>query len=219
MVTAYEVIEQEVEVAGRTWRLRTLKDRQQYFDPEGEFERAGVSPATWSMFGVVWPAGLMLAEHMASCPVDGIRILEVGCGLGLASMVVHERGGNILASDIHPLAGNFLAENAELNGLSPLSFQVIDWSRDNDDLVFDLIIGSDLLYERDQETMLAKFIDLHCAAEGKVIFTDPGRGQVSRFNRLMAGNGFSVEQTFSGRSRLLRYGRSTLSHQDDMSTT
>lgn len=218
-MTAYEVIQQDVEVAGRTWQVKTLKDRQQYFDPAGEFERAGIAPATWSMFGVVWPAGLMLATHMASYSVDGIRILEVGCGLGLASMVVHARGGDIVASDIHPLAGKFLVENAQLNGLAPPPFRVFDWRRDYDDLVFDLIIGSDLLYERDQEVPLAKFIDLHCAPDGKVMLTDPGRGQVSRFNRLMAGNGFSVEQTFEGKSRLVRYGRSTLSHQDDISTT
>ena len=218
-MTAYDVILQEVEVAGRTWRLSTLADRQQYSDPDGEFERAGVAPASWSMFGVVWPAGLMLAEYMASCPIDGQRILEVGCGLGLASMVVQERGGDIIASDIHPLAEKFLAENAERNGISPLRFRAIDWRLDHDDLMFDLIIGSDLLYERDQETLLAKFVDLHCAGGGRVILTDPGRGQVSRFNRLMAGNGFSVQQIFRGKSRLACYARSTLSHQDDMSTT
>lgn len=171
------------------------------------------------MFGVIWPAGLMLADYMAQFPTDGIRILEVGCGLALASMVLHARQGNVTASDFHPLAGEFLADNAARNGLAPLPFRVIDWRRDYPDLEFDLIIGSDLLYERDQDSLLAHFIDFHCSANGKVILTDPGRGQVSRFNRLMAARGFSAEQTFAGKARLVRYSRSTLSQKDASSTT
>lgn len=218
-MTDYAVIEQQVRVAGRTWRLKTLKDRQQYYDPDGAFEAAGVAPAAWPMFGVVWPAGRRLAEYMATCPIDGARILEVGCGLGLASMVVHGRGGQVTASDIHPLAGEFLADNAARNHLSPVTFRLIDWHRAYHDLVFDMIIGSDLLYERDQEAPLSTFIDRHTAADARVLLTDPGRGQVARFNRLMAANGFSVDQSFSGKSRLVRYARSTLSHQPAMSTT
>lgn len=218
-VTGYEVAEQQVDIAGRTWRLETLKDRQQFHDPDGEFEAAGVAPAAWPMFGVVWPAGLLLAEHMAGHPVEGLRILEVGCGLGLASMILHARGADVTASDLHPLAGEFLAGNARRNGLSSPRFRIVDWRRDCCDAAFDLIIGSDLLYERGQAEPLANFIDRHCTADSKVILTDPGRGQVARFNRLMSARGFSVDQTFDGKSRLVRYARSTLSQKASMSTT
>ena len=208
-MSGYEVVRQGVDVAGRTWHIESLKDRQQFHDPGGEYEAAGVVPSAWPLFGVLWPAGLMLAEYMTHYPIAGLRILEAGCGLGLASLVIHARGGSVIASDIHPLAGEFLAKNAELNGLTPPPFEVIDWGRDIGGSEFDLIIGSDLLYERDQAEMLAGFIDLRCAPGGSVILTDPGRGQVGRFNRLMAQNDFEASERFEGKSRLVCYSRST----------
>jgi hypothetical protein len=47
--------------------------------------------------------------------LEGKRILEVGAGLALASLVVHRRGGDITASDYHPLIPDFLKENLRLN--------------------------------------------------------------------------------------------------------
>lgn len=205
---AFSVVEQTFDVAGRQWHLRTLEDRQQFFDPDGRFEAAGIAPAMWSLFGVIWPAGLQLAGYMAHFPLEGRRILEAGCGLALASMVVHARGGNIIASDIHPLAGEFLEHNLALNDLTGLEFRVMDW-RDNYALDIDLIIGSDLLYEREQPELLAGFVHRHLPAGGELILTDPGRGQVAKFNRLMRASGFDVSEAFSGKSRLGHYRRST----------
>ena len=215
----YAVIEQRIEIAGRAWRIRTLKDRQQYHDPAGEFEAKGISSATWPLFGVVWQAGIMLAEYMAEYPVGALRILEVGCGLGLPSMVIHARGGNVTASDVHPLAGEFLVDNVRRNNLPSMPFQILDWRENHGGETYDLVIGSDLLYERDQPQLLATFIDRHCAGNGKVILTDPGRGQAGRFNQLMAHNGFSARGRSQGKARLLCYSRSTLSHHGESSTT
>jgi predicted nicotinamide N-methyase len=215
----YAVIEQTIDVAGRTWRIRTLKDRQQFHDPAGKFEASGISPATWPLFGVIWQAGIMLADYMADYPVAGLRILEIGCGLGLPSMVIHARGGKVTASDIHPLAGEFLADNLERNGLPPLPFRILDWREDHGSEPYDLIIGSDLLYERDQPELLAAFIDRHCRDSGEVILTDPGRGQMGKFNRLMADNGFSIAAISRGKAGLASYARSTLSHHEESSTT
>ena len=104
------------------YQVRALSDRRQYSDPDGEAERAGVTAASWPLFGVLWPAGMALAEAMCVIPIAGRRILEVGCGLGLASLVLRRRGADITASDHHPLAGAFLRHNTDLNRLAPIPF-------------------------------------------------------------------------------------------------
>src|SRR5690606_33185490 len=81
----YQVREIEHAVAGRPFRLRVLSDTQQFADPDGHGERAGISSATWSLFGQLWPAGALLAHAMERFDIEGKRILELGCGIGLAS--------------------------------------------------------------------------------------------------------------------------------------
>ena len=55
---------------------------------------------------------------------------------------------------------------------------------------YDLILGSDLLYERDHATLLAGFIALHTHPASQVLIADPGRGYVSTFSALMANLGY-----------------------------
>lgn len=205
----YRTVLHQVDINGRTWKLETLADRQQYHDPDGAFEAAGVTPSMWSLFGVVWPAGLVLAEVMASERLDNLRILEAGCGLALASMVAAHRGGNITATDLHPLAGDFLDRNLTHNSLPPLPFAVANWAEQNELGKFDLVIGSDLLYEAEQPELLAMFVDRHLEEHGEFVLTDPGRKQVGRFNRLMAARGFSHDTEHRGKARTVRYSRST----------
>ena len=51
----------------------------------------------------------------------------------------------------------------------------------------DLIVGSDLLYERDHAVLLAGFIEHHANPASQVLIADPGRGYVSPFSGLVAG--------------------------------
>jgi tRNA1(Val) A37 N6-methylase TrmN6 len=48
---------------------------------------------------------------MVAYPLNGQRVLEVGCGLALASLIVHRRSGDVTASDCHPLVPEFLRVN------------------------------------------------------------------------------------------------------------
>jgi predicted nicotinamide N-methyase len=186
-------------------RIRSLRDRLQYFDPYGDAARRGISPATWPLFGQLWPSGAHLAARLAARPVRaGERILEVGCGLALASLVGHRRGADMTASDSHPLAAAFLRKNLRLNGLSPMRFRHGDWAAPEpvgegrgaggDRAVrgrFDLVIGSDLLYERDDRATLAGFIGRHTRPTAEVWIVDPDRGNRPAFHRQMAALGFS----------------------------
>src|SRR5512134_3285590 len=121
-------------IGAEDFHIRSLLDRQQYWDPDGCAARAGISSAAWPIFGVLWPAGLALANEMSRFAVAGKSILEVGCGIGLCSMVLQRRGANITASDYHPLAGEFLRFNTDLNGLPPIKFHNAPWAGPNPEL-------------------------------------------------------------------------------------
>lgn len=188
--------------------IRSLLDNQQFADPLGLAAELGISAATWPLFGLLWPSGAELAARMAMRPVtQGERILEIGCGLGLASLVGHRRGADVTASDCHPLAAEFLRENLRLNDLAPLKYRHGQWGHpDNTALPsqrgttnthpvtgeFDLIMGSDVLYERDDEGGLAHFIQGHAAAHAEIWIVDPHRGNRPAFNRRMAHLGFAL---------------------------
>lgn len=179
-------------IGAENYQLRSLRDRQQYWDPDGQAERAGISSAAWPIFGIVWPAGIALAQKMNQFAVAGKSILEVGCGIGLCSLVLQRRGANITASDYHPLAEEFLRFNTDLNGLPPIKFHNAPWAGPNPDLGrFDLIVGSDLLYERGHPTLLSTFLACHTESTAQVILADPGRNRCGQFGTKMAAEGYS----------------------------
>lgn len=205
----YQTKQENIAIAGADDLIvRSLLDLRQFFDPYGEAERLGISSAAWPLFGMLWPSAAQLAARMVARPVlAGERILEIGCGLGLASMAGHRHGADITASDCHPLAGRFLRENLRLNDMSPIPYRHGHWGAPDMERgphdeatpllvegLFDLIIGSDLLYERDVNAELAGFIGRHAGPLAEVWIVDPDRGNRPAFNRQMADRGFVMHE-------------------------
>ena len=203
----YEVIDQTVVVGGESFQIRVLKNRNQYDDPDGSHEAAGVAPASWPMFGKLWPAGLILAELMARSELHNLRILELGCGLGLASMMAMRGGAEVVASDVHPLAEEFLAYNTARNGIDDVDFRQMDWRNHNSLGQFDLIMGSDILYEPAHPLQLAKTISRHALPVGRAIIADAGRGLMSPFKHSMADRGWVSVTDSVLNNKLVRLSR------------
>ena len=190
-MSSYRVRYQTLEFGDVDVHLRTLRDRQEFSDDEQVAEDLGISSAAWPLFGVVWESGEVLARLMFVHEIAGLRILEVGCGIGLASLVLSQRLANITATDHHPEAEAFLAENVELNKLNEIPFVRMGWHEEQTLLgKFDLIIGSDVLYERSHVDLLSSFIDRHASATCEVILVDPGRGHQAPFTRRMQSLGY-----------------------------
>lgn len=192
----YQVKVESIAIGDDDFIIRSLLDREQFSDPRGEAAQAGISSAAWPLFGLVWPSARILAGAMADFDIAGKRILEIGSGLALASLVLHRRRGDITASDCHPLAAAFLLENLKLNGLPPLRHATGSWAHPDARLGrFDLIIGSDVLYDRAQPAVLSAFIDRHACAAAEVIIVDPDRGNRVPFCRRMSAYGYACSET------------------------
>jgi predicted nicotinamide N-methyase len=199
----YQTKDVRIRIAGEPdLVVRALLDNQQFSDPHGIAEELGISSAQWSLFGQLWPSELILADRLARRPVvKGERILEIGCGLAIASLVAHRRGADVSASDIHPLAGPFLRENLRLNGLGPMPYCHGPWTESTsrtglaelgcDQHAYHLIVGSDVLYERDLGGQLASFIARHAAPGAELWIVDPDRTNRSPFHKRMEALGYA----------------------------
>lgn len=184
---SYSTKQQTTLVHGVPYHIKSLKDKCQFFDPEGTAEALGISSAMWPISGLLWPSGIVLASIISQIPLHNIRILEVGCGIGLASLVASSKGADITASDYHPLTPSLLIDNASLNDVPAVRYFHGDWHKPITNRgVFDLIIGSDLLYDKDNLEILATFINCHLAKTGKVILIEPRRGHANKFVKLLS---------------------------------
>ncbi len=195
-MTPVRIRYQTLEIGEADIHLRTLRDNQQYADADGVAESLGISSAAWPLFGVIWASGKVLAHLMSDQKITGIRVLEVGCGIGLASLVLNQRLADITATDYHPEVESFLLENIRLNQGKAIPFVRTAWENMDSGLgEFDLLIGSDLLYERSHADALAGFIDQHAKAACEVIIVDPGRGHHASFSKKMVSLGYSHSQS------------------------
>ena len=91
----------------------------------------------------LWPAGLALAEALPD-DLTGVRVVELGCGLGVPSLVAAARGATVTAVDWAADAIALLRENAARNGLE-LEAVRADWRSFEGS--FDLALAADVLYE------------------------------------------------------------------------
>jgi predicted nicotinamide N-methyase len=92
----------------------------------------------------LWPAATALAAALPD--LAGLRVVELGCGLGLPSLVASARGADVTASDWAADAIELVRKNAARNDLV-LRAEVRDW-REPWPERFDVALAADVLYER-----------------------------------------------------------------------
>ena len=128
----------------------------------------------------LWPAAHALA---AALPVDlaGVRVVELGCGLGVPSLVAAARGAVVTATDWAKDAVTLLTENAATNELELLA-EVRDW-RVAWPEQFDVVLAADVLYEeRNVQPLLERLRELAPVA----LVALAGRPYEAEFLRLAA---------------------------------
>jgi len=123
-----------------------------------------------------WAGGHALARFLLDHAgfVEGKRVLDFGAGGGVEAIAAALRGGDVLASDIDPLATTAVEMNAALNGVTVRTTTANMLGADARD--WDVVLAGDMTYEASlSAAVLAWFRTL--ASQGvTVLVADPQRG-------------------------------------------
>ena len=113
--------------------------------------------------------------------------------MGLAGAAAAACGAEVLFADLETPALLFARLNALPFG-EHVRFRKVDWRKDRLGEKFDLILGSDILYERGQWEYLDKFWAEHLAGDGRILLGEPGRQTGDLFFPWIAERGWAVSQ-------------------------
>ena len=174
--------------------------------PEDAAELPDVGDVEWApvvpYWSVLWRSSIALARELDAAALGDMRVVELGCGLAAPSIVAARGGATVLATDDASDALALAERNAQANGVE-IETAAIDWTRP-DDLVergpFDLVLASDLLYERSN---VGPLLVLLPRLAPEVWLAEPGRPAVGAFLD-QAGSRWSIETVKRGIVRIHR---------------
>ena len=172
-----DLVEQRLEVG--PWELSLLRPRQaDALIDEEAFEHEEFLP----YWAELWASGLALAEEVAGRDVSGLRVLELGCGLGLPSLAAALVGADVLATDWSADAVALLRANAAAAGVR-LAARRFSWTAPGSSLgpPWPLVLAADVLYERRNGAQLLAALPVLVAPDGAAWIADPGRASAAPF--------------------------------------
>jgi predicted nicotinamide N-methyase len=188
LLTDLDLVDERLELG--PWELALLRPRQaEALLDEDAFDHEEFLP----YWAELWKSGVALAEEIAGRDVRGLRVVELGCGLGVPSLAASLAGAEVLATDWSPTAIALLEENARRNDVR-LETAIVAWAH-ADALVergpWDLLLAADVLYERRN---VDELLELLPRLGGSVLLADPGRPHAKTFFAEAAG-AWEIEQS------------------------
>ena len=141
----------------------------------------------------VWPSSTALATSIAALDGTGRRALELGCGLGLVTIAALRAGFEVVATDYYQDALLFTRRNSLREAGRDPVVRLVDWRAFPADLGrFDLLLASDVLYERAYASLIAEAIVTSLTPGGVAFVADPGRVALLTFVTACEQRGCSV---------------------------
>jgi len=144
----------------------------------------------------LWPSSVALGRHLIRRELitAGQSVLEIGCGLGLAGIIAGLLRANVTLSDYLPEALDFAMANWSQNLSQPARFEVLDWRQPNSGLAAQMLLASDVAYEKRAFPYLAAAFESLCLPGGIILAADPRRSSAPLFfDEILPEAGFSVQ--------------------------
>jgi predicted nicotinamide N-methyase len=169
----YEAETNELAINGRKFQIMLPKDLNKFVNPHDVMDE-------FPLWAKLWPASWVLAGYLAELPVAAEKdLLEIGGGVGLASIVAASFGHRITMTENNPDAIQFARANTLINECPQLDIQALDWNHPRLTGQWDYIIASEVSYrEEDMQALLALF-KISLKTSGEVILA----GEMRRLSK------------------------------------
>jgi len=180
--------EHAVEVGSRQYALLFVRDLDALLN-------ALPDDAEIPYWSILWDSAIGLSRWIAEHPeiVRGKDVLEIGAGLGLCGMVARELGARVVQTDYHDDALRLMAENARRNGVEPCEQFSADWRFWDHGRDYDVIVGSDVVYELPVQEPLRRIFARNLRPGGVLLLADPCRDSGWEMAQQLEHAGWRVE--------------------------
>jgi predicted nicotinamide N-methyase len=144
----------------------------------------------------IWPSSTVLAGVVGTLDGRGQRMMELGCGLGLVASAAARAGFDVTATDYYEDALLFARLNAWEATRREITAEHVDWRSFPATLGrYDLVVASDVLYEKPYADLVSNDFAQSLAPAGRGLVADPGRIAVDAFLAACTARGLDVVRT------------------------
>ena len=146
----------------------------------------------------LWASAIAMSEYLVENALitEGVTVTEMGCGLGLPSIVAGKLGAEVTMTDYLDDALDFAKLNWNNNFTNKkATFSRLDWRNPDVSLAADVLLASDVAYEKRAFEPLLKAFKTMTRPNGKIIVTEPNRYVSKNFFLNLNTEGYVVRHS------------------------
>lgn len=198
--TIYNTKVLELDIEGLALKLARVEDIDMLFNDlvqKGD-QHIDVKDERIPYWADLWPSAIALSIHLVKTKLikNSSSVLEIGCGLGLPGIVAGMLGGNVTFTDYMPEPLEFARYNWQLNNIASASFKILDWRMLKDVTATEILLASDIAYEKRSFDVLINAFKQLSKQDGLIVMSEPNRKYAAVFFNSLNGHGFNFK-TFS----------------------
>ncbi|MBK8701964.1 MAG: methyltransferase domain-containing protein [Saprospiraceae bacterium] len=173
----------DVVIGDNHWNILQVSNVDEVFDALISSEGEDKDDERIPYWTELWPSAMALSRFIADHPdiVQDKSVIELGSGLGLPSMVAATFTREVLCTDYLQDALTFAEKNALNNGINNIIYQKLDWRNLENYGKYDVVLASDIAYEKRFFEDLPVAFDHLMHKDSTVLLSEPGRALAADF--------------------------------------
>ena len=144
----------------------------------------------------LWPSAIALSEYLVQHNIvkPGMKVLEIGCGLGLPGIVAGKLGANVIFTDYLSEPLEYAKHNWSVNNDSQAKFVQLDWRKADYFYDADLILASDIAYESRSFIDIVNMLNALGKSDKQVLLSEPSRELAKPFMEMITKSGLKCDR-------------------------
>lgn len=169
-----------LKIGDKVLKILQMKEFEDYLEQLIDAKAGGMMDLPY--WAKLWDSSFLLAYFLGrQQAVLGRRMLEIGAGLGVVGVYAALCGHRVTITDINEDAVRFARANVLLNDARNAEVRRLDWTDASFSEVFDVIVGSEVVYDRESYPALVQFLRRTLAPGGIIFLAKNATLQIPKF--------------------------------------